>query len=103
MLRHSTFCILFAAALSAQPAEAADTAAGRALAERWCTGCHLVEGMAKGSDAAPTFSAIANRRDRTETEMEAWLTDPHPVMPDLKLSRTQIDDLIAFIESLREE
>jgi hypothetical protein len=35
--------------------------------------------------------------------MEAWLMGPHPVIPDLKLSRDQIDDLIAYIESLKEQ
>ncbi|MBT6119729.1 MAG: cytochrome c [Rhodospirillaceae bacterium] len=108
-MRHSlALCLLAAAILAPRPAPAADVlpgdvGAGRELADRWCTACHVTEGLSKGTDAAPTFRFIANRKDRTAGEMEAWLVDPHPVMPDLKLSRTQIDDLIAYIESLKDE
>ena len=34
-------------------------------------------------------------------ELRAWLTHPHGQMPDLALTRAEIDDLIAYIEALR--
>lgn len=103
-MRHSlTIGLLAAAILAPGPAMAADAQAGHELANQWCTACHVADGASRGADVAPTFNSIANRKDRTAAEMEAWLTDPHPVMPDLKLSRAQIDDLIAYIESLKDE
>ena len=34
-------------------------------------------------------------------ELRAFLSHPHGAMPDLALSRAEIDDLIAYIEGLR--
>jgi mono/diheme cytochrome c family protein len=80
----------------APPARAAgDAGEGRALAQRWCVSCH------GGSDAAPPLETIANRPDRTPGTLRAWLTDTHPPMPDLALSRREIDDLLAHLETLR--
>lgn len=93
-------CVLAATALGANSAAAADVATGRALAERWCMGCHVAEGASKGSDAAPTFRSVANRKGHSDADIEAWLADPHPPMPDLKLTRDQIDDLTAYVRSL---
>jgi mono/diheme cytochrome c family protein len=103
-MRHSLAIGLLAAAIPApEPATASDVQAGHELANQWCTACHVADGASRGADVAPTFHAIANRKDRTPAEMEAWLMGPHPVIPDLKLSRDQIDDLIAYIESLKEQ
>jgi mono/diheme cytochrome c family protein len=33
-------------------------------------------------------------------ELRAFLSHPHGAMPDLALSRSEIDDLIAYIEGL---
>lgn len=88
--------------LSAGPAAAQDAAAGRALAQQWCTSCHIVVPGADGSDAAPTFAAIANDPNVTERGLRAWLADPHPPMPNLNLSRTEIDNIIAYLKTLRD-
>ena len=34
-------------------------------------------------------------------QLRTFLAKPHGAMPDLALSRAEIDDLIAYIESLR--
>jgi hypothetical protein len=37
---------------------------GSTLAQRWCTGCHVVSGdQIKGTDLAPSFASIAERPD----------------------------------------
>ena len=37
---------------------------GSTLAQRWCTGCHVVSGdQVKGTDLAPSFASIAERPD----------------------------------------
>jgi mono/diheme cytochrome c family protein len=77
---------------------AGDAAAGRALAERWCVGCHAAG--AAGTDAAPPFTEVARRPGRSEEFFYVWLTDPHPPMPRLDLSRQDIANLIVYLRTL---
>lgn len=87
--------------LSGSPALAAgDVAAGQELARRWCAGCHVIDRSRQGSDAAPPFVAIARQNPETRGWLRAWLTAPHPPMPNFNLSRRQIDDIIAYLDSL---
>lgn len=71
---------------------------GRDMAERWCSECHIVSAdQQTGTPAAPTFAEIA--RKRTVEEIEAFLRDPHPPMARLVLTRRELADLAAYIES----
>lgn len=80
-------------------ASAADVAMGARLAQRWCTACHVIGKGGHGQDTAPSLPpAAASHRDRTW--LHAWLTSPHPSMPDMHLSREEIDDIIAYLDSL---
>ena len=90
--------------LSASAAWAAgDPGAGSQLARTWCASCHLVDEPAAGptTQGPPTFRALARQQTKTSAELRTFLTNPHPPMPSLGLSRVQIDDLVAYIESLR--
>lgn len=89
------------AGLASRPAGAGDPEPGRKLVQKWCSSCHYVEGSDAASDAAPAFSEIANRPTATEGGWRAWLSDPHPPMPNLHLSNEEIDAVIAFLKSLR--
>lgn len=86
----------FGAALAATQALAADPDAGAALTQRWCSGCHVIGNSSHGQDAAPTLPP----HGRDQTWLRAWLTDPHPPMPNFNLSRQEIDDIIAYLQSL---
>jgi mono/diheme cytochrome c family protein len=77
--------------------------AGKALAEEVCSNCHLVEGRMTAMDAAPPFKSIANDREKTAGALRAFLTSPHGEMPDLQLTRQEIEDVAAYIQSLRRE
>ena len=79
----------------------ADAAAGERLANRWCAACHIVGGGAPQSvpQGPPTFHSIAES-GKTPDQLRAFLTKPHGAMPDLALTRAEIDDVIAYIESL---
>jgi mono/diheme cytochrome c family protein len=81
-------------------AYAADAAQGQALARQWCASCHSIDarGDAAQSDAAPAFSVIARQRQRSPTELRAWLATSHPNMPNFNLSESEIADLISFIQ-----
>lgn len=86
---------------TAQAQNAGDPRAGLTLARAWCTGCHIVEPAGRGGDSAPTFMEIANKKDRTPQTLRAWLTNPHPPMPNLNLSRAEINDIIVYLDSLQ--
>jgi hypothetical protein len=49
-----------------------------------------------GQDAAPTLPPA----NRDQGWLRTWLIDPHPPMPNLHLSRQEIDDIIAYLSSL---
>ena len=88
---------------AAAQTEAGDPAEGQRLAQTWCSDCHLVDpqGQSRANDATPSFDAIARTPSTTSLSLHAFLLTPHPPMPDFRLSRTQIDDLTAYILSLR--
>ncbi len=89
--------------LTASPlgAFAADAANGGAIAKRWCAACHLVSSdQARANTDVPSFASLAHKKQRPE-KLEAFLSAPHPKMPDMSLSRSEIDDLVAYIGSLR--
>lgn len=80
----------------------ADAAAGEQLAKRWCANCHVIDG---GGSAAtlpqgpPSFHTVAAHLD--PGQLRAFLSHPHAPMPDLALTRAEIDDLAAYIETLK--
>ena len=82
-------------------AAAADPERGLQLGRRWCASCHLVEAVGPASDAAPPFVAISMDPAITPERLHAWLTKPHPPMPDLQLTRSEEDDILAYIMSLK--
>jgi cytochrome c len=93
-------------AVSATPAlaqNAGDTFAGRRLAETWCSTCHVVTATQTQatSTGAPPFQAIAAQKAFTPMALNAFLQTPHHRMPDLHLTRDEIDDVSAYIISLR--
>jgi len=71
-------------------------------ARKWCASCHIIEmDQNRASDIAPTFGQIANYPMRSKLSIAAWLTDPHPPMPKLSLSKDEIDNLVAYIETMK--
>lgn len=102
MMKRLAGVAITSAALTAVafPSAAADTAKGAQLARQWCAHCHVIgQSSAQGTvqQGPPAFTAIGMTAD----QMRAFLTRPHGAMPDLALTRTEIDDAIAYIESLR--
>lgn len=95
---------LFLLLLLSTPALAqGDPEAGRDLVRRWCTTCHVVELEGTGSDAGPALPALLAGKQRSADEIRGWLADPHPPMPNLELSRREIEDIVAYLQSLTGE
>lgn len=103
----ATFAALLAASFApaaiAQDAALPDPGTGKALAERLCSSCHLVEGENGSSVPAgvPSMRGLANRNGQTARRIENALIQPHPPMPDMRLTNTEIQHLLAYLETLR--
>jgi len=98
------FLLVAGCALLAQGAAiAADAGQGKTIAERWCSGCHLVEHEQKSAptDQAPTFASLAARPDFGADKLALLLLAPHPNMPKLALSRFETADLAEYILTLK--
>ncbi len=88
--------------LSTTPAAlaAGDAAAGKRLAQQSCSSCHQVEASATARDTAPPFPAIATKSGKDLGWVRAWLSNPHPPMQGIDLTRQQTDDIVAYLQSL---
>ena len=75
--------------------------AGKALAGRWCAACHLVQLRLTTIDP-PTFTAIANDSSKTPDYLRTFLVSPHKDMPPIQLTPSQIEDLIAYLSTLKQ-
>lgn len=105
---------VFASATSSaqerQARAAVDAAAGRALALTACSGCHVVlpdQPFAPLLTGLPDFRTIANRPQTTAVSLRRFLSGLHVVPPpgqmaQTALTDTQIDDVVAFVMTLKD-
>ncbi len=94
--------VILAAASPGQAADRGDAARGEAIAKRWCAACHLVApGQAQANADVPTFASIARRLPGDADVLAAFIANPHPPMPNLSLGRQDIQDLLAYIGTLK--
>jgi cytochrome c553 len=80
----------------------------RGIVAEHCTACHEVPNFharhGRASVNAPSFQSIADQpKIYTRTRLEAFLRKPHYPMTKFVLSRSDIDNLVAFIEALRKK
>ena len=80
-----------------------DPGRGRDLAESLCSTCHVVDagpGNVAKSDIS-SFYSIANRPDQSQERLAGAIIFPHPAMPKVSFTNTELRDVIAYIMSLR--
>ena len=80
-----------------------DPVAGERLAREVCAVCHLVDRGEHGIslEGAPAFQDIAADSAMTSLALRVFFRSPHEEMPNLVLSDTETDDVIAYILSLK--
>ncbi len=84
--------------------ESGDIAKGREYARKMCAECHNVTGSdAKSPNPkSPSFKAIANTPGMTVTALTVWSRSTHVSMPNLIIPQADLDNLSAYILSLKE-
>ena len=72
---------------------------GHEIARRWCSDCHSTAAVGAAADVGPSFPHVAHTRSREF--IRGFLANPHVRgrMPPFDLSRQQIEELLAYIES----
>jgi mono/diheme cytochrome c family protein len=86
---------------AAEQAASGDSVRGRHLALAWCSNCHALDGEIRRSGDTPDFTAIARKPSTSAASLRAFLQTAHAGMPDWQLTRDEIEDLIAYILSLK--
>jgi mono/diheme cytochrome c family protein len=98
---------LLIAVLSALPASghaqplAGNPLIGRQTAITLCASCHKVIGEKRPGDP-PSFLDIANMPSTTALSLKVFLRSSHKEMPNLIISNSDTDDLIAHVLSLKQ-
>ena len=88
---------------SAKAQQIGNAAAGAAYAKQVCAKCHAINGTGTSPEpTAPPFRDVANMPGMTGTALTVWLTTSHPTMPNIIIERHDMEDVIAFILSLKE-
>jgi mono/diheme cytochrome c family protein len=78
-----------------------NASSGYGLAKTWCAGCHYIEPRELNArDAVPSFAGVAAMKSTTQLSLDAFLQTSHHNMPDWRLTRQQVDDVVAYILSL---
>jgi len=106
---HVSAAIIAATAMSllSRPSfsqELGDANRGQSVAETICAECHAVEKGARRSPngQAPAFETVAKTRGMTPMALRVWLTSgPHSEMPNIMLQDRDLDDVIAYVASLK--
>ena len=83
--------------------ELGDAKRGEDLAKTVCAECHAVEkgqGRSRNGEA-PRFQTLATTPGFTPMAFKVALRTSHAKMPNLVLKNQEIDDLIAYIATLR--
>lgn len=78
-------------------AQVGGAATGQKIAASTCLSCHAMS----GSGSAASLSRIAQMHSTTSMSLHAFLMTPHANMPNYRLTPDEIDDVVAYILSLR--
>jgi mono/diheme cytochrome c family protein len=94
---------LMVAAGPALAVELGSELAGSDYAKKVCAECHEVgpyQSFSPNPDA-PSFKEIADTQGMSARALGVWLQTSHPTMPDLIIKPDDMDNVIAYILSLR--
>lgn len=96
---------LLALPVGAQAVELGDATKGQAYARANCVECHEVEPVESFSPNpdAPSFQEVAEQPGMNARALAVWLQSSHPTMPNLIIAPADMDNVIAYILSLKKK
>jgi mono/diheme cytochrome c family protein len=101
----SLLALALAAGSAGGASAAGDPDAAKGLVAQRCASCHKVPGQSESGLAtldAPAFQTIADEPEvYTEERVRASLLKPHWPMKQFHLSPSNIDNLVAYLQSLK--
>jgi mono/diheme cytochrome c family protein len=82
-----------------------DPDAGATYAKDVCAQCHAVLPNEQLSPlpGAPSFQNVAETPGMTSTALAVWLQTSHPTMPNIILAPEELENVIAYILSLKRQ
>jgi mono/diheme cytochrome c family protein len=94
---------MLAFSIVAEAQEPGNVTRGRTYAKERCAECHAIDKETEYSPvrAAPRFERLANTPGMTGMALTAWLYSSHKTMPNLIVRGENLDDLVAYIRSLK--
>jgi len=94
---------IFLAGTFAATAQPIDLKRGRALAETWCITCHVIdrEQTTPVPAGPPPFPMLADDPAATPERLASFIRMPHPPMPNMSLTTAEVNDVVAYIQSLK--
>ncbi len=96
-----TLILLFAARVAAQ--EVGNPQEGAAYAQHYCAKCHAIaDEDVSPEQTAPRFKDVANSSGMTATALTVWLQTSHPTMPNIIVEPSDMDNVVAYILSLKD-
>lgn len=79
-----------------------DPDSGAKLAGEVCAACHVVSpDQMVDPGIGPSLLEVVEHPATTEMSLRAFLQTPHATMPNLMFSRDEMDDLIAYLLTLK--
>lgn len=87
------------------PAPGASIEAGRHMAEIKCAGCHAIGAAGESRHpSAPPFRTLSHNYpvNALEEALAEGILVGHPAMPEFRLTPAEIDDLVAYLQSVQE-
>jgi cytochrome c oxidase subunit 2 len=99
--------------LAVAPKTAMEQAGEQQFMSDQCASCHTIDGTAAGGVIGPNLTHVGSRTTlaaltilNTPKEMAAWITNPQAIkpgviMPDLGLHPLQVQEITAYLKSLK--
>jgi cytochrome c oxidase subunit 2 len=96
-----------------EPTSSAGGAGLQVFTAKGCADCHAIRGTSASSHVGPDLTHLASRTTlaagtipNDRSHLREWLRDPQELkpgakMPQLPLSRSDLDVLVAYLESLK--
>ena len=102
LFRHGALTLAAAYPMPAQPFESGSISSGHQIAITICGNCHDDPASSQNAAIGPKLRDIANQPSTTALSLKAFLGSRHRKrMPNFILSRTDTNDLISYILSLK--